>query len=397
MSLPRRRELAVGACALVVFWPGALIFGLPGVMGPYWQQAFATDRAAVGQILFYLLVAAGLFMYPTGRWLERLGPARLAAAGGLLCGLATLFLGRAQDIFQVYLWAFLVGVSSCFLYLPALSVAQRWYPQRRGLVSGAVNMAFGFSAALVSPVMGWMLRELGPGTMTLVSGLVAVGMGLLASPLVQPPPQPLEEPAAQGAPGPSLSAAQSLRTVSFWALWVTWALAGAAGIAMVSLSVAFGSARGLELERAVLILTAFNLTNGLSRLASGFLSDIIGRGRTMSLAFALAALAYMLLPMVQGLTWWALLAAVVGFSFGTLFAVSAPLASDCFGLEHFAAIFGLVFTAYGFAAGALGPWLAGHILDVTGGDFKAVFTYLAAFLLVSALAVRLVKRPGRAG
>ncbi len=52
-------------------------------------------------------------------------------------------------------------------------------------------------------------------------------------------------------------------------------------------------------------------------------------------------------------------AAVVGFAFGTLFAVSAPLTTDCFGITHFGAISGLVFTVYGFVAGPLGP-LAGR-------------------------------------
>ena len=78
----------------------------------------------------------------------------------------------------------------------------------------------------------------------------------------------------------------------------------------------------------------------------------------------------------------------MGFAFGTLFAVSAPLASDCFGMKHFGAIFGLVFTAYGFIAGALGPWLSGYLLDATHGDFSLVFIYLAIFYFTSALLIR---------
>ena len=85
------------------------------------------------------------------------------------------------------------------------------------------------------------------------------------------------------------------------------------------------------------------------------------------------------------------LAAVIGFAFGTLFAVSAPLAVDCFGLAHFGAIFGLVFTAYGFLAGPLGPSLSGYLLDATGADFTIVFSYLGFFCLLASLSIRRVR------
>ncbi|MFZ3131236.1 MAG: hypothetical protein WA125_09085 [Desulfosporosinus sp.] len=80
--------------------------------------------------------------------------------------------------------------------------------------------------------------------------------------------------------------------------------------------------------------------------------------------------------------------AVVGFSFGTLFAVSAPLITDFFGLKHFGAIYGLVFTAYGFISGILGPSLSGYLIDMNKGNFTPVFTYLGVFCLLSGVLIR---------
>ena len=164
---------------------------------------------------------------------------------------------------------------------------------------------------------------------------------------------------------------------------------------MLFRSVSYGLARGYPIQSAVFILTAFNITNGLSRLISGYLSDILGRNVTMSLAFWIAGVAYLLLPYVHGIPLWAILATFVGFAFGTLFAVSAPLASDCFGMAHFGAIFGLVFTAYGFIAGALGPWLSGYLLDKTQGDFRVVFGYLGIFCFISAILIKFATPPRR--
>ena len=75
-------------------------------------------------------------------------------------------------------------------------------------------------------------------------------------------------------------------------------------------------------------------------------------------------------------------------AFGTLFAVSGPLTGDCFRMPHFGAIFGLIFTAYGFVSGPPGPWLSGHFLDVTRGNYTLVFFYLGLMYLGSAGLIR---------
>jgi OFA family oxalate/formate antiporter-like MFS transporter len=114
----------------------------------------------------------------------------------------------------------------------------------------------------------------------------------------------------------------------------------------------------------------------------------------MSISFIAAAVAYLIMPHLEGIWLWTALTTIIGFAFGTLFAVTAPLAGDCFGMEHFGAIFGLIFTAYGFLAGPLGPWLSGYILDSTRGNYTLVFSYLGLMYLASAGLILLV-RPWR--
>ena len=149
------------------------------------------------------------------------------------------------------------------------------------------------------------------------------------------------------------------------------------------------------MHSAVLILTVFNITNGGSRFIMGSLSDLVGRNLAISLTFLAAGAAYLILPHANSLALSAFLASLVGFAFGTLFAVSAPLTTDCFGLKHFGAIFGLVFTAYGFFSGVLGPSLSGYLLDITDGNFFIVFTYLGVFCILSGILIRFVTPPRR--
>ncbi len=398
MSQKDKGGRALLASCAAIFWPGAFIFSFPGLLGPYWQQTFQVGKGAVGQTLFLVLLAVGLFMFLVGRWQEKIGPPWLTAIGAILCSGSTMLLGYASSMVHIYVWSFVIGVSSAFIYIPAITVSQQWYPHKKGLVSGLVSLVFALSAALISPIFVQLLDYLTHNEIAFVLGLIALVCTLAAVPFVRFPDAKAaltpDLPQKTVFSDRDLTVPQSLRTAAFWFLWLAWALTGAAGVAMVTLSTAFGLARGLDMRQAVLILTAFNLTNGLSRLASGYLSDIIGRNVTMSLAFLAAGCAYFLMPYLEGLLIWCVLAAVVGYAFGTLFAVSAPLASDYFGLTHFGAIYGLVFTGYGFIAGPLGPWLSGLILDATGGNFKLVFSYLGFLCVVSAICTWLIRSAG---
>jgi OFA family oxalate/formate antiporter-like MFS transporter len=392
MSEKAGRTLVLIASACAIFWPGAFIFGFPGVMSPHWQQTFGVGRSEVGQTIFFILIGATCFMYLCGRWQEKYGPAKLAVLGAVICGGSTIWLSQAESMTAVHVWAFSAGASSAFIYVPALTVVQRWYPERRGLVSGFFNMAFALSAAVMSPVFNVLLSSWGYQIINRTLGGIALIVGLAAATLIRFPRMDPATPAAVMANEASnRSVAEALKSREFWCIWLTWVLAGGAGASMLMLATGFGLARGLTLTQAVVLLTAFNLTNGSGRLVSGFFSDRWGRSRTMSISFTCAALAYLIMPHLGGIWLWSTLAAVIGFAFGTLFAVSAPLAGDCFGMTHFGAIFGLIFTAYGFLSGPLGPWLSGYILDLTRGNYTIVFSYLGLMYLVAAGLIVLVR------
>lgn len=393
-----RGILALIGSSIAIFWPGALIFGFPGVMAPYWMKTFHVGRGAIGNILFFVLAAVGTFMFLVGRWQEKFGFRSMITVGVIICGLSALLIAYASNLYMLYLWAYLIGASSAFVYIPAVTTVQQWYPERRGLVSGIVSLLFGLSAAIMSPLFRYMFESMGYVSMSLTVAIVALLIGIVAAQFTEGPKTiPSPPPATPGRQSrvsanieESLTVKESLRTKSFWFLWLTWAFQGAAGIAMVTLSTAYGLSKGLAMESAVVILTAFNITNGGSRLVMGFFSDMIGRNLAMSLTFLAAGGAYFLLPHVNLLIALAFLSAIIGFSFGTLFAVSAPLAADCFGLKHFGGIFGLIFTAYGFVSGLLGPSLSGYLLDITSGNFTIVFAYLGIFCILSAILIQWV-------
>jgi MFS transporter, OFA family, oxalate/formate antiporter len=334
--------MAVAGSSAAIFWPGAFIFGYPGVMGPVWQKMFQVGKGPIGNTLFFVLAAVGLFMFFVGHWQERFGTRKMITIGALLCGLNGFLIAYASTLPMLYLWAFLNGTASCFIYIPALTAVQRWFPEKKGLVSGIVNLAFGFSAAVMAPLFSYLLQTIGYTRMNILLAWLALLVGLIAAQSTEAPRSAFQPPTnGQGSPDKaivserSFTVRESIHTKAFWFLWLTWAFQGAAGIAMVTLSINFGLSKGLALSWAVVILSAFNITNGLSRIVMGFLSDKWGRTGIMSVTFWAAGCSYLILPYMDTFLSFVLLSALIGFAFGTLFAVSAPPGVRLFWAETF--------------------------------------------------------------
>ena len=182
---------AVLASCVAIFFPGSFIFGFPGVMAPYWQETFHVSRAEVGQTLFYVLAGAGIFMFLVGRLQERIGTAWTTVIGALVYSAAALFVSRAAGIRAVYGWAFMVGSSSAFVYVPTLTVVQRWYPRWRGLYAGLVSMCFGLSGALMAPLFNHMRLRFGFSNMAVTLSVAMFLAALTLAPFIRPPTTPL--------------------------------------------------------------------------------------------------------------------------------------------------------------------------------------------------------------
>lgn len=272
------------------------------------------------------------------------------------------------------------------VYVPSMSSVQKWFPRRRGMASGIVNTFFGGSAALMVFIFRQWLESLGVSSTIILTAFLTMVVGLISAQLIEFPEKlKLEMPGE----GFSLTLKEALKTKVFWLVWLTWALCGGAGIGMVTHSTSISLKAGLTMGVAALTLTAFNLTNGLSRVVSGLLSDRLGRIPIMFSAYMVGGLGFLLsLSKLYPLLAFANLLA--GFAFGTLFAVSAPLIMDRFGAQYYGSIFGFTFTAYGFLGSWLGPYLGGLLYDLTGSYLSTCLLF-ASYCFASALLILMAR------
>ena len=383
------KKLLLALGGLAVFFPGAFLFGFPGVMAVQWQELLGVEKARIGQLMFFTLAGTGCSMYLSGKIQDKIAPHWLILVGTLACGLGVGAVARAFTLTQVFAWAFCEGFFCAFVYIPCLTISQKLFPEQRGLATGFINLVFGGAAAVMAPLFSFLLITQGYRATCRISMALAVSSGIVCAFFMRGPSLSFKP---SGGSGTVLGVGRILALKSFRYLWWVWALAGAAGVSMIMLSASLGQSLGYNVPQYVMILTGFSILNGLGRIVCGILADRISKRKILMSVFLMAGGAYLLMPFFHNLYALSFLASFVGLAFGVLFTVSAPLVTDCFGLENFGRVFGLIFTAYGFMAGFIGPWMSGVVLSLTHDNFRIVFIGFALFYLVAAILVRQVKK-----
>jgi len=388
MPVIANKKIILAFGCLTIFFPGAFVFGFPGVMASEWQALFHVNKAQIGRLMFFILAGTGFSMALAGKLQEKITGNYIIFMGSLFCGGAMFFVGRATTIEHIYIWGFIEGFFSGFVYIPCLIIFQKMYPDHKGLVTGIFNLTFGGAAAVISPLFTYFLVSKGYGFTSDFCGFISVFLGTSLALFVKNPEREIKLANQHKS---SLSPKTIIQMPSFWLLWCIWALSGASGISMIDLSSSFGAHLGYGITQYVYILVGFNVLNGIGRLACGMMSDHYSKQHILMMAFLMASLAYFLMPWFSHILIISVLAGFIGLAFGGMFTVSAPLVTEVFGLENFGIVFGMIFTAYGFFAGFLGPWLSGIILDMTGSNYKVVFSLFAMFYLISSLLILKVK------
>ena len=210
-------------------------------MKPHWAAMFDASASQLGWIMTLVIVSLGIFTFFAGSWHTVLGSRGSILVGTALLVVAMLVVIGAPGIWAIYVFAFLNGAASCFVYAPALTTVQHWYPHRRGLATGVVNLVFGLAAAVVSPLLALMLDRLGYTTTGWVLIALLIATNAAAALMTEVPARSRLTPAqkvahghllARTAESPTTRPAEdvkprdAVRTRHFWFLWLTWCLMG---------------------------------------------------------------------------------------------------------------------------------------------------------------------------
>ncbi|MDJ0767500.1 MAG: OFA family MFS transporter [Ilumatobacter sp.] len=357
------------------------------------------------------LASFAIVMVLAGRNLEKLGPRKLAVAGGLTLGVgyAIASIGGGDSFWPVLLGIGLVGGSGIGLgYVVPIAVGMRWFPDHKGAITGLAVAGFGFGALgwiKIAGSWGGLIDEIGLGSTFFAYGVAFATIVLLGSfAMTMPPegwlPPGFTPPVAAGEGSEDFTPREMLRMPQFHLMSLTFAMSAGAGLMAIGLMKLYPpevlTDNGLsESEADAIAGTAmavfFSLANGAGRVLWGVLSDKLGRKRSVvTMAATQGAFLILFIPMASNEWTLYLAATLIGFNFGGNFALFPALTADEFGNSAVGKNYPWVFLSYG-AGGIVFPILGGWLGDT--GNFPLAFTICGVGCVVGAIATAMVFPP----
>lgn len=372
------------------------------------------------------LATFAVIMVLAGRWQAKTGPRPIAMLGGIVLGLGYILGGLLGKTFYAQLVCIgLIGGAGIGLgYVVPIAVGVKWFPDRKGMITGLAVAGFGFGATLWVKLAGgfktilWLvpcdfsglLKTVSlfglPGVQSVfiiygVVFLVCVVLGSLV--MINPPagykPAGWQPPAATGAARATgavdFTSSEMLATPQFYLLWLIFMGSAMAGLMVIGCIQLFGTdalqARGVEAQTAAAVagtaMAIYAILNGLGRIVWGNLSDKLGRKAAIFLMCVFQGVMMMLFYRVGGTTLGLIVgASIIGFNFGGNFALFPAATADFFGNKNVGLNYGWVFLSYG-VAGIVGPLIAGYFKDAAvqlakqGSDAAAVEAWWMPFII----------------
>jgi OFA family oxalate/formate antiporter-like MFS transporter len=336
-----------------------------------------------------------------GLWNVRSGPRVVAMTGGVLYGLGTALASLTNgNLWWLYLtYGVIGGTGIGFGYIIPVAVLLKWFPDKRGLMTGIAVGGFGAGALITAPLATHLIQTVG-----VLDTFAYLGVGYLvvcvaaASFMQNPPVGWVPEGWAPSAVQASTRVArdftlgEALKCWQWWALWALLFLNTTAGISVISQeSPIFQELSGATAIVAAGMVGIASIGNAVGRVFWAFVSDYLTRRYTFLVMFLLQVVLFWIFPSITSTPMLTLVAFVILMCYGGGFGTMPAFAADYFGPRFVGPIYGLMLTAWGFAS-AFGPLLIANMRQ-SGTSFAGGLHVLAGIMLVSALLPFVVRPP----
>ena len=382
-------QVALGA---VYAWS---VFRIPLAKQFHWSIA---DVTLTFTIAIFVL---GISAFFGGLWLNKAGPRVVALTGGFLYGVGVFLASfSAYKLWWLYLsYGVIGGVGLGFGYIVPIAVLVKWFPDRRGLITGIAVGGFGAGALVTAPVASRLIQSVGVLPTFAYLGIAYLIVTMSTGYFMQNPPNgwkpsgwvPSAIQTAQRA-AKDYTLGGALATWQWWALWLLLFLNTSAGISLISQE----SPMFQEIAKASVIVAAgmvgiASIGNGVGRIFWAWVSDGITRRWTFVVMFLLQVGLFWMLPGITSVTVLTVVAFIILMCYGGGFGTLPAFAADYFGSKNVGPIYGLMLTAWGCAS-AFGPLLIAHLRQ-SSGSYVSGLHVIAGIMAASILLPILVSPP----
>jgi MFS family permease len=432
------RWIVVIGAILIQLALGA-IYAWSAFTTPLQGTAAAPSEYGFSKLEVQLIFSAGLAAFAImtiigGRMMKKYGPRTMALMGGVVLGLGYILGGLVGASFAGKLATIGVigGAGIGLAYVVPIATGVKWFPDKKGLVSGIAVAGFGFGAfiwiLLANPpsVLGFdglIVKEAVTDPLTqfaytvanvdmvfMIYGVLFLVLVVLGSLVMVNPPEGWK-PAGWNPPAPApgkaafkgFSPKEMLKTPQYYMLWTMFIFGALAGLMVIGNVQNFAKhatdgfvGHGFTAEQAadfavIGAAVCLPIFNGAGRIVWGQVSDKIGRRMALVSLFLFQGIMMAAFFYTTGSEYlFYIVAALIGFNFGGNFALFPAATADSFGSDTVGINYGYVFTAYGIG-GIAGPFIAGYVQD-NGMSFTYAFIP-AAIMCFVAMALALMYKP----
>jgi OFA family oxalate/formate antiporter-like MFS transporter len=275
----------------------------------------------------------------------------------------------------------------------------KWFPDRRGLMTGVAVCGYGAGALVMSPLAAREIVALGVPATFLTLGIVYLAVVVCAAQFYQNPPQGWRpagwEPrsaVSKAASTYDFTVREAMSTPQFWLLWVMLFLNVSAGIMVISQASPMAQQLvGLTPVTAAGIVGVISIFNGLGRVFWAAVSDFLGRARVYFLLYLIQVGVFFTLPQLHSAALFTAAVALVGLCYGGGFGTMPSFTADFFGSKFMGGIYGWILLAWG--AGAVpSPILIARVRQITG-TYQPAIRVIAIVMVCSLVLPLLARRP----
>ncbi|TDT62867.1 L-lactate MFS transporter [Fonticella tunisiensis] len=324
-----------------------------------------------------------------GRLQEKLGIRRLVSLAGIIMGAGLMLSSRANSLPMLYITAgILVGAADGIAYMTALSNCIKWFPERKGLISGISIGAYGTGSLIFKYINASLINSKGVSDAFLYWGLMVMVLILTGAQLLRDAaPQKIN--AYNNLGKNNFTSREMLRTKEAYLLFIAFFTASMSGLYIIGVVKDLGvQLAGIKPEAAANAVAMVAIFNTAGRIILGALSDRLGRLRVVLFNFIITAAAIFIMSFVHlnSVIFFACVSGIA-FCYGGNITIFPAIVGDFFGLLNHSKNYGIIYQGFGLGA------LSGSFIAAVLGGFKVTFMVIGTLCIISIIISAKIRPP----
>jgi predicted MFS family arabinose efflux permease len=382
--------IVVGVAALVMLF-SAGVRSAPGVFLVPIETETLWKREVISRAVAFGLFVFGFAAPFSGQFMDRFGPKRVVLIGLVVIAISMATSAMMTEVWQMnLLWGALSGIGTGLIgSVLGATVANRWFLEKRGLVTGIFGAATSAGFLVFAPLLQNITSNLGWRNASWVLAALPLVLILPIVLLLKDNPSDVNEK-PYGAPADFVKAQaaqaetgvmhSAVRSLTFWLLAITFFICGFTSNGLIGTHfIPYAISCGIPAGTAANTLAMMGMFNFVGTIASGWLTDRYDPRKLLGIYYAFRGLSLILLPFVSGTFGLTVFAVMFGLDYIATVPPTIKLCADSFGRKNVGTVYGWVFCAHQVGA-AVASWFGGFAYDQLGN-------YVIAFVLAGVVGI----------